>query len=130
MVHLLHVLLAKLGKDHPQYLSKIQSSMMKEYLAGSIIKYMDENSKTITLEETAKAFGYHPAYFSKLFKKIMNTSFKNMLIEIRLEKALKYLKETKLSIKTISKEVGYDDVNHFYKLFKQRFKTTPKSRNK
>ncbi|MCI6271955.1 MAG: AraC family transcriptional regulator [Erysipelotrichaceae bacterium] len=130
ILNLLNIIFAKLGKEHTTLLSKIESSMLKEHLLGSIIKYIDENSKHITLEEVAKTFGYHPAYFSKFFKKYMKTSFKDMLKEIRLEKAIKYISETNFSIKTISKEVGYDDVNHFYKVFKDKYKCTPKNYKK
>lgn len=124
-LYFLYIILANLGKEHTILLSKTDSTMMKEYLLGRIIKYMDEHSKDISLQRLSEAFGYSSAYFSRFFKKEMHTSFKDMLVELRLEKATKYLQEKRFSIQDIAKEVGYNDINHFYKIFKERYGMTP-----
>lgn len=124
-LYFLYIILAYLGKEHTRLLSKTDSTMMKEYLLGHIIKYIDEHSKDINLQKLSDIFGYSPAYFSRFFKKEMHTSFKDMLIEIRLEKATKYLQEKRFAIQDIAKEVGYNDINHFYKIFKERYGMTP-----
>ena len=52
-------------------------------------------------------------------------SFKNYIIEKRLDLARKLLQKTDDSIRDISLKVGYDNYSYFTRLFKKSFGVTP-----
>ena len=58
------------------------------------------------------------------------TSFKNLLNDIRKEKAIELLNNTNFSIEKIATELGYNDVPNFYHAFKIWTGTTPSNYRK
>ena len=77
--------------------------------------YMEE----ISMQEAARSMGYSDAYFSKLFKQYYNQNFTAYLTEYRIKEAKKLLETTDISIKEISRMVGYSDSNYFAKICKR-----------
>lgn len=91
-------------------------------------KFIDANyRKDITLEETASFCGLSSFYFSKLFKKRKNITFIDYLTNRRIEEAKRLLMGTGLSIKEISREVGYNDPNYFTRVFRRVQSISPTS---
>jgi transcriptional regulator GlxA family with amidase domain len=66
-----------------------------------------------------------PGNLSRLFRKNYGLSFQSYLQRLRLEKAAKLLRSTRLPIVRIAKRVGYRDVSRFGQHFKRLFKATP-----
>lgn len=96
-----------------------------------IINYIQDNYyKDIKIGEIAKKFGINRTYLSKLFKDKMDISPQKYLINYRLSHALILLKEPSLNTMTVSEMVGYKDYHHFLKIFKSRYKVTPKQYRK
>lgn len=60
-----------------------------------------------------------------LFKRYYNESIHQYVIRIRMERAKKYLLETDLSIKDISRKVGYSDLSGFGRAYKKFFGVGP-----
>jgi two-component system response regulator YesN len=90
------------------------------------IEYMIENYfKELTLGDVAAAAAISPNYLSKLFKEYRNQTVMDFLERIRIEKALKLLKETNCSIKEIALQIGYRDPNYFSKVFKKVTNLSP-----
>ncbi|WP_227450767.1 helix-turn-helix transcriptional regulator [Clostridioides sp. ES-S-0108-01] len=87
--------------------------------------YIEENYKKITLGEVAEEFHFHPNYLSTLIKKTTGKSFKNIIHEQRIKKAVTLLKNTDMNIEDISIEVGYNNQTFFYKKFKELYGMTP-----
>ena len=84
------------------------------------IEYMVQNyDKELTLADVAAAAAISPNYLSKLFKEYRNQTVMDFLERIRIEKALKLLKESSFSIKEIAMQTGYRDPNYFSKVFKK-----------
>ncbi len=57
--------------------------------------------------------------------KAENTSFKELLANIRIKLAQQYLRETNLSLADISNELGYSEPSAFMRFFKQQTGLTP-----
>ena len=55
----------------------------------------------------------------------MGKSFTDYLTDLRIEKSMKMLQTTPLSIKEISSEIGYNDPNYYCKIFKKVTGVTP-----
>ena len=81
--------------------------------------------KKISVEEIARSTYLSTTYVTKIFKEIINDTPINYLIQIRLEKAKELLREGKISIQDISKQIGYDDPYYFSKLFKKKYGLAP-----
>ena len=69
-------------------------------------------------------------YLSKLFKEEKGVTFITFITDTRLDKAQKLLKETELSIKEITAQIGYNDQNYFSRIFKNKFGITPSEARK
>lgn len=66
-----------------------------------------------------------PNYFSSVFKKELDQSAVNYITEVRMEKAREYLKDTDLSVIEIAENVGYEDSQYFFRVFKKTTGVTP-----
>ncbi|MCX7773534.1 MAG: response regulator [Clostridia bacterium] len=83
-------------------------------------KYLQENyAEEITLEDIARVVNLSPYYFSRFYKEESGVNFIDRLITIRIDKAKQYFEKTDLSLKEVSRMVGYADPNYFSKLFKK-----------
>ena len=58
-------------------------------------------------------------------KKYLDTSFTIYLNEVRMRYARQFLKEG-LSIKEAADKAGYNNLNYFYRIFKNRYCMTPR----
>ncbi|WP_018305922.1 helix-turn-helix transcriptional regulator [Desulfitobacterium hafniense] len=117
--------MTNLNRIHRTHLVINESSMMKDYLIGDILKYMSDHFTTATLASTAAHFNYHPAYFSAMFQKKALCNFTTKMQEMRLEQARRLLVSTELSVQNISESTGFHDKSYFYRCFKATYGLTP-----
>jgi len=90
-----------------------------------IIEYIQNNCCTKTLEEIANDLNYTANYLTRLIKKTTGVKCSDIMINIRLNFAIKYLRETDLSIDEIANKVGYSSSSHFYRIFKKKTGMSP-----
>lgn len=81
--------------------------------------------KSLTIDEVAKIAGYGKSNFCKLFKKITGESFHSLLNKRRVNLSLGLLTETDMPISNIAEEVGFEQVNTYFRVFKEITDTTP-----
>jgi len=91
----------------------------------AIMRYIQNNFKTVTLSDAAKFFNYSEAHLSRLVKKFTGKTFTNIIQTIKIQYSARLLLESKMSIAEIIDEVGYTDNSHFYRIFKQYYHMTP-----
>ena len=86
-----------------------------------IFDYVNRNlyQKDLKADTVAKTFFLNPCYFSVLFKKNLNVSFKEYLNYERIKKASELLDDTDLLIKEVADAVGFSDALYFGKVFKK-----------
>lgn len=88
--------------------------------------YIHKNYKSdVTLSQTAESLYISPTYLSKIFSGEMGEPFSHYLLKYRIAMAKKLLRGTHLKIYEIALEVGYHNVAHFSKSFKQITGITP-----
>ncbi|MBO4693574.1 MAG: AraC family transcriptional regulator [Clostridia bacterium] len=92
----------------------------------NVLKYIDENTATISLEEAADYCSLSYSYFSRTFKSIFKISFSNYVIKKRISNSLKLMQETNLSLNDIALECGFANLSHFIKCFSAEKGMTPK----
>lgn len=117
--------------EKKQFLETIENIFEFNYtdnsLLNEIVEYLNKNyGETILLNECSKKFHVSPQHVSRLFKKHLNKSFTTYLNEIRINKAKELFMATERSIKEIAYEVGYNNLNYFYRNFKIQMGMTPK----
>ncbi len=81
----------------------------------------------ISLKEVAQAVGYSSAYLTDLVRRLTGKTVNNWIVERRIEAASTLLLETNYSVDEIALKVGYQNINHFYCQFRDRYKNTPRA---
>ena len=84
----------------------------------------NEFSDGITVTDVCAKLFLNRTYFSVLFRKYMNVSPGEYLLNLRFNEACKLLKQTSLSVQAVAEGVGMAP-NAFFKLFKSRMNMTP-----
>ncbi|AGF57579.1 AraC-like DNA-binding protein/mannose-6-phosphate isomerase-like protein (cupin superfamily) [Clostridium saccharoperbutylacetonicum] len=90
------------------------------------LKYIDEYYDTATLSEIAENLKQPDYKLSKLIKKHTGMTFKELLQERKLSKAVELIKSTNYSIVDLIGIIGYENPTYFYKIFKEKFGMTPR----
>ena len=89
-------------------------------------KYIEEHyMKEIKLRDLALVAHISSTYYSIKFKKDMGITFKEYLINFRMNKARELLKDEDRSCKEVGMAVGYMDYVQFSKIFKKYVGTSP-----
>ena len=97
-----------------------------ENLLMKILKYVEESYNYASLKEISLKLNQPNYKISKFLKEVTGKTFQELILEKRLEKAKELLKHTDYSIAEIIREVGYENTTYFYKIFKEKFKMSPK----
>lgn len=90
---------------------------------GYIQKHFHED---ITIQTVADKLYISSSHLMHLFKQDLGKTFNTCLPECRMEQAKKLLREPGSKVYQIAKQVGYNDVKHFNKLFKRYTSLSPK----
>ncbi len=90
-----------------------------------IINYIYLNYQDVNIKTLAVQFNYHPKYLSFLIHRHTAQTFRELLVNIKMQNALDYLVYTDHSIENIALLVGYKDKSSFYNIFKKEFKISP-----
>lgn len=90
-----------------------------------ILGYIEDHYLTTTLQDTAAHFGFHPNYLSNYIKKMLGHSFKELIIQQRMNQACFYLSNTDMPIYEIANKIGYNNLGFFYKKFESLYKMPP-----
>lgn len=92
----------------------------------SAINYIKENYKhEISLEDIAKSCNVSKSECCRSFKRILNITPFEYLMEYRILKASEYLYHTDESISNICMNVGFNGISYFGKVFKKYMNCTP-----
>ncbi|MDW7657229.1 MAG: response regulator [Bacillota bacterium] len=88
--------------------------------------YIDAHiGESLSLEEMARIVYLSPVYFSKLFKTETGINFSDYVKKARVGRAIVLMQEIRYKIYDICEQVGYKNIRHFYKVFKQVTGMTP-----
>lgn len=90
-----------------------------------IINYINTNYLTVTLDELADQFHLSKPYLSKYIKDKSGKTFGELVKAVRMKKARTLLKGGNMTVEAIAENVGYQNVEHFNRLFKKKYGMTP-----
>ena len=108
-----------------QYFESIKGKRPVEMI-DQICDYIQLHyAEQLTLNELAASFYISPSYLSHLFARKKQVAIVKYIGDVRLEKAVEFLKNTELSISDIAERTGYSDGNYFAKAFKKKYGKSP-----
>lgn len=100
--------------------------LRKRATVDEVIKQIHENIDSyIKISDIASKLFFTPQHLNRLFKEVLGVSPKQYELNYKITTAKSLLKGSNESIKAIAKKLGYDDVVHFYKIFKKHTGYTP-----
>lgn len=97
----------------------------KDYKLINILMYMAENYATVTLEDVSEKFFYSKTHICRIFAQNTGKTFNQTLMQMKINHACIYLKNTDYSVEEISRLIGYDSCEYFQRLFKKSVGMTP-----
>ena len=90
-----------------------------------IIHYIQNHYADVTLDVLAERFHLSKPYLSKYIREKSGMTFQDAVKRARMNKACAMLKETNQTVESIASYVGYENVEHFNRLFKKAYELTP-----
>lgn len=118
------IFINRISKQHKSIPKVSQSHKHKK--VSEIVKYINANyAETLTLSDIATKFNYSDNYLCTLFKEGTGFSIIEYLNGVRINESQKLLRETHLTVTEISEKVGYENITHFGRVFKQITGTSP-----
>ena len=92
---------------------------VKSYIENNFTK-ADLSTKKLS-QQFCISLGYLSASFSRIF----GTTISKYILSLRMQYTCKLLKESKMSVSSISENVGYNNMSYFMRTFKKNFGCTP-----
>lgn len=89
-----------------------------------IEKHMGD--ETLNVEQLSEAVAMHRNTFTRKIKALTNQTAVEFIRSIKLKRASQLLSNGELNVNEVAYRVGFSDVNHFRKCFKEQFGYTPK----
>lgn len=118
-------------RDEFMGISDIICNMSSQSLMKKIENYISKNySKDLKMEGIAQLFGYNSAYLGKMFKKTFGDNFNTYLDKLRIKRAKQLLLNGNLKVYEVSEQVGFKNIDYFYKKFKHYVRESPKEYRK
>ncbi len=97
----------------------------REARTVEIVSYLQSHYAEVTLDTLSEHFHLSKPYLSKYIKEKTGSTFQDLVRELRMKKARTLLKETNRTVETIAADIGYENVEHFNRLFRKAYGMTP-----
>lgn len=120
---LLICILGYLSANTSYELSK--NKMTRSEQIFKILTYIQDSYRTVTLEKLAEHFHYTVPYVSKLIRTTTGLTFTEILREIKFDVCRSLLLNSDLKINKIAEVAGFQNTDHFNRVFKKHMGITP-----
>lgn len=104
----------------------VQVNIQERERMLAIHEYVQNHyEETITLDDIAQEVHLTVPAFCRYFKKLTNTTFTKFVNDYRISQACKLLAEDDAPVAQIAFEVGFNNLSHFNKMFKEIIGKSP-----
>ena len=79
----------------------------------------------ISLKKVADIFFYNEKYLSALFKRKTNVKFTDYLNSLRIDAALRHIRNERMTVSELAEMCGFGDAYYFSRVFKKITGKTP-----
>lgn len=92
-----------------------------------VVDYVHNNMKVrkITIDQIAEEMCMSRSQFTRRITALTQETPNAFITRIRMEKAIRMLKDTNMSVKEIAYDCGFDESNYFIRVFRQLYDMTP-----
>lgn len=91
-----------------------------------ILDFIDEQpAADLRLARLAALANLSPYHFARLFRQTIGQPLHHYVLERRLQRSCRLLRETELSLAQIAADAGFADESHFLRCFKQAYGVSP-----
>lgn len=112
---------------HFYRISHALSHVSGDTIVQKMLHYINTHfAQNLKLQNLAELFGYNSAYLGKLFKSSTGTNFNHYLDTTRIENAKRLLAKENLKVYQIAEQVGYKNIDYFYRKFKMLVDMSPR----
>ena len=95
-------------------------------IINQIVSYICNNyNKEITVQKLSEIYSVSPEHINRLFNQELNISPIKYINGVRIQIAKQLLTTTDYNISEISEQIGYTNVNYFWRLFKKETSLSP-----
>lgn len=121
-------LLIKIIEDKLQYKNEDEIQLKYTAIAKQAIYIITNNysDSNLCTNQIADMMKMNPRRISRIFKDFSGVTIAEYISEVRLKKAAELLENTQISVYEIIGKIGLENESYFYKMFKARFRCTPK----
>lgn len=110
---------------HDNSVTRESENSHEDHVLFTLMRYLKTYYKMATLQQAAAVLHMNPNYLSTYIKKHSGQNFKDILTNIRMEKAYELLKETSYKPGEIQKMIGYSDERMFLRAFRKKYGMSP-----
>ncbi len=97
-----------------------------ESMLGPAIYYVEKYYRSkFRIENVAQVCGMSPFRFSRAFKDSFGKTFRDYVVDYRLQEACRLLENPGTTVTDVAYAVGFNDPSYFARVFKQRIGTPP-----
>lgn len=94
---------------------------------NEILAYLNDHyAEDLALNDCSARFHMSTHHITRLFRKYLGTGFTSYKNKVRIDHAKRLLSETDKTIKEVCETVGYQNMNYFYRQFREATGLTPK----
>jgi len=121
-------LLFKIIEDKLQYKNEDDIQLKYTVIAEQAVYIIINNysDSSLCTNQIADMMKLNPRRISRIFKEFSGVTIAEYISEVRLKKAAELLENTQISVCEIIEKIGLENESYFYKIFKARFRCTPK----
>lgn len=120
----LSYLLSELLNEFPKEM-KSKEEQAHLYVRQTMSIIHQQYSSSIKVNDISKILNLNRSYLFKIFKDYTGYSIKDYIVKVKMDRAAHLLKQSDLSISSVSNSVGYQDSFSFSKAFKNYFSLSP-----
>jgi AraC family cel operon transcriptional repressor len=102
-----------------------ESNKLPHWLGSLLTQMQKEENFTLGLDKLYELSGRSVGHLNRVFRQYLSVTPTLYINQLRLDFAKSLLTTTNLSIVDISMDAGFENLSHFYHLFKSRFGQTP-----
>lgn len=114
------------AEAEPQKEEPVADKEQERIIIRQAKQYIAEHFEMeLTLADVSRHVSLNPVYFSRLFKQETGKTYSDYCTDIRMGKAMDYLKDPTYKVYEVGFLVGYKNTKYFHKLFKRQTGLTP-----
>lgn len=126
LLKLLALVVREFKKGHQNSEMKEIFKRYREAIKNTMQYIQQHFNEELHLDDLCKYSMMSKTYFCYIFKSITGKTFSEYLIDLRIQKSMKLLIESDMSVTEICFKVGFNDVTHFCRMFKKITGVPPK----